>query len=103
MCLYECVLFVGACVEKGIGFPESGVKGGCELPDVGTGNLTRVLWKSKAVNLRVTSPAPTQGLSGCFHNPTSLGASPHFIVGETKAHRGYGQRSCEMPQITNFL
>lgn len=33
-------------LSTGVIYPGSGVRGGCELPNMGAGNLTLVLWKS---------------------------------------------------------
>lgn len=33
--------------EEDIGSPGTGVTGGCEPPDLGTGNPTKVLWEKK--------------------------------------------------------
>ena len=52
VCMHACLCVYAMCMqeltepERTVGFPVTGVTGGCELSDVGAVNLTQVLWKS---------------------------------------------------------
>jgi hypothetical protein len=41
-------------LEKGIRYPRTGVRGGCELPGVGAGNGTRFLCKSSLCSYKLS-------------------------------------------------
>lgn len=42
----ECVCVVPAEARRGIISPAARVPGGCEIPGLGTGNQTQILWQS---------------------------------------------------------
>lgn len=47
VCTYCMIVQVPWRPGEGIGVPGAGVTGNCELPSIGAGNQTQVIWKSK--------------------------------------------------------
>lgn len=54
ICVHDCRYIQRP--EEGVGIPQAGVTSGCELPEVGAGNGTLILWKNKMSQSNMAKP-----------------------------------------------
>lgn len=84
-----CVWMYAMCMcwprpEEDIRFPEAGIMGGCELPDMDAGNHMQVLWKSMFHGRAVCTPncwpiSPSPCISNFKWPQQNTGSFWHFM------------------------
>lgn len=75
----EYVLVIAG-THRGFGFPGAGVTDGCEPPNMGSENQTRVFWKSSRLSwLLGQLPRPTAAVTACVKSARDW-ACQHFVI-----------------------